>query len=143
MSNINEVRKALEILKNEKLRDLAIMADSKIVLTLYDLHFANFDIIEDFINGKEPKKKKRINPEEKEFKIVYKSPYLIGRKQKDHYTNCLADWLYYNHGAWKYYPENYFPIEIYDKKRKLMTTLKDINDVYEIIRKEKAKKRCL
>lgn len=52
----------------------------------------------------------------KRFYIVYCSENLIGRKSKHHYTDNLSNWIYFNKNAWKYYPENYFPIEIYDNK---------------------------
>ena len=50
MSDIKEVRIALEFLKNEKISEIAALKDSTITKTLYDLYFANFDIIEEYIN---------------------------------------------------------------------------------------------
>lgn len=50
MSDIKEVRIALEFLKNEKISEIASLKDSTITKTLYDLYFANFDIIEEYIN---------------------------------------------------------------------------------------------
>ena len=53
MSDITEVRNALEVLKNEKISEIAAFKDSTITKTLYDLYFANFDIIEEYINAVE------------------------------------------------------------------------------------------
>lgn len=50
MSDIKEVRIALEFLKNEKISEIAALKDSTLTKTLYDLYFANFDIIEEYIN---------------------------------------------------------------------------------------------
>ena len=50
MSDITEVRNALEFLKNEKISEIAALKDSTITKTLYDLYFASFDIIEEYIN---------------------------------------------------------------------------------------------
>lgn len=49
MPDIKKVNKALEILKQEKLQDLACFKNSTTTATLYDLHFANFDIIQEFV----------------------------------------------------------------------------------------------
>lgn len=49
MPDIKKVNKALDILKQEKLQDLACFKNSTTTATLYDLHFANFDIIQEFV----------------------------------------------------------------------------------------------
>ena len=50
MSDIKEVRIALEFLKNVKISDLASYKDSVITKTLNDIYFNVFDIIEEYIN---------------------------------------------------------------------------------------------
>ncbi len=55
MATIKEVRKALEVLKEAKIKDIAVLKDSVLTDTLYYLYYANFDIIEEFLDEHEEK----------------------------------------------------------------------------------------
>ena len=53
MATIKEVKKSLDILKEAKIKDIAMFKDSKLTDTLYQLYYTDFDIIEEFLNDYE------------------------------------------------------------------------------------------
>ena len=104
MLNTKEAKSVLDFLKNESINDIATLKNSLITKTLYQLYFANFDVLDDFI--------KEIESFNKILQIVKDGEFY------DKFGNCYdSPTLYYDNG-WiiqDAFTEKDFNIEDYGK----------------------------
>ena len=117
-----EVIKSLEFLKSIELKDLQGL-NTKCTVTLYDLYFTDFDVIEQYI--KEQTKK---NEPKKKWRIHFRNDH----RRKTRPTNDPVKYFESHHRMIVYWQDKWFPATLTNLKTKKWAVIEKLPTTEEL-----------